>query len=236
MGTHSGPAKCDTLPVTTVLDREMFTEAEAARLLRVPQSTLHYWLEGGDRRGKSYKPVIRPEPVGTRVVTWAEFVEAGWLKEYRQRSVPMAELRTFIDRLRQDFGVPYPLAHRRPLVSGRQLVLEAQEAAGLRPEYWLVAWASGQLLLTPPSHSFVERIDWDADVAVGYRPDPNPESPVRISPDIRFGRPAIKGISTEAIWEQADEGEEVEDIAQVNGLTVAEVRWALAYENSQQAA
>jgi uncharacterized protein (DUF433 family) len=175
-------------------------------------------------------------PVGTRVVTWAEFVEAGWLKEYRQRSVPMAELRTFIDRLRQDFGVPYPLAHRRPLVSGRQLVLEAQEAAGLRPEYWLVAWASGQLLLTPPSHSFVERIDWDADVAVGYRPDPNPESPVRISPDIRFGRPAIKGISTEAIWEQADEGEEVEDIAQVNGLTVAEVRWALAYENSQQAA
>jgi uncharacterized protein (DUF433 family) len=224
------------LTVTTVLDREMFSEAEAARLLRVPQSTLHYWLEGGERRGKSYRPVIRSEPTGTRVVTWAEFVEAGWLREYRQRSVPMAELRTFIDRLRQEFGVPYPLAHRRPLVSGRQLVLEAQEAAGLQPEYWLVARASGQLMLTPPSYSFVERIDWDADVAVGYRPDPNPESPVRISPDIRFGRPAIRGISTEAIWEQVDEGEEVQDIAQVYGLTVAEVRWALAYENSQQAA
>jgi hypothetical protein len=27
---------------TTVLDREMFAESEAARLLRVPQSTLHY--------------------------------------------------------------------------------------------------------------------------------------------------------------------------------------------------
>jgi uncharacterized protein (DUF433 family) len=222
--------------VTTVLDRETFSEAEAARLLRVPQSTLHYWLEGGERRGKSYRPVIRSEPTGNRVVTWAEFVEAGWLKEYRQRSVPMAELRTFIDRLRHDFGVPYPLAHQRPLVSGRQLVLEAQEAAGLQPKYWLVAYASGQLMLTPPSYSFVERLDWDADVAVGYRPDPNPESPVRISPDIRFGRPAIKGISTEAIWEQADEGEEVDDIAQVYGLTVADVRWALAYENSQQAA
>jgi hypothetical protein len=27
----------------SVLDQEMYTEAEAARLLRVPQSTLNYW-------------------------------------------------------------------------------------------------------------------------------------------------------------------------------------------------
>jgi uncharacterized protein (DUF433 family) len=202
----------------------MFSEAEAARLLRVPQSTLHYWLEGGDRRGRTYKPVIRPEPRGSRSVTWAEFVEAGWLKEYRQRQVPMAELRAFIDRLREDFGVPYPLAHQRPLVSSRELVLEAQEATGLSAEYCLVA--------------------------VGYRPDSNPESPVRISPDVRFGRPAIKGISTEVLWEQAevlweqaevlweqaDSGEDVDEIADVYGLTVADVHWALAYENSLRAA
>ena len=33
-----------------LLEREVYTEAEASRLLRTPQSTLHYWLEGG-RRG-----------------------------------------------------------------------------------------------------------------------------------------------------------------------------------------
>jgi hypothetical protein len=32
------------LMTQTVLDREMFSEAEAARLLRVPQSTLHCGL------------------------------------------------------------------------------------------------------------------------------------------------------------------------------------------------
>jgi hypothetical protein len=39
----------DRLPVMTasVLDREMFSEAEASRILRVPQSTLHWWLNGG---------------------------------------------------------------------------------------------------------------------------------------------------------------------------------------------
>lgn len=61
----------------SVLEREMYSEAEAARLLGVAQSTLHYWLEGGERRGKTYPPVIRPEPHGHRTpVTWAEFVEA----------------------------------------------------------------------------------------------------------------------------------------------------------------
>jgi uncharacterized protein (DUF433 family)/DNA-binding transcriptional MerR regulator len=223
--------------MTTVLEREVFLEAEAARLLRVAQSTLHYWLEGGVRRGKSYKPVIRVEPKGGRVVTWAEFVEAGLLREYRRtHGVPMAELRAFIDLLREGFGVPYPLADRRPYVVGRELVLEAQTAVGLSPEFCLVAAVSGQLLLTPPSAAFVERVTWDGDIAAGWRPDPNPDSPVRILPDVRFGRPSIKGISTETIWEQDEVGLNVEEIAEVYRLEVADVRWALSYENSQRAA
>ncbi|MGH3404203.1 MAG: hypothetical protein ACRDRJ_17115 [Streptosporangiaceae bacterium] len=52
----------------------MFAEAEAARLLQLHQSTLHYWLEGREIRGRRYQPVIRPEPTGSRAVTWAEFV------------------------------------------------------------------------------------------------------------------------------------------------------------------
>jgi len=99
-----------------------------------------------------------------------------------------------------------------------------------------VAAVGGQLLLTPPSAALVERVTWDGDVAASWRPDPNPESPVRISPDIRFGRPSIKGISTEAIWEQDEAGLEVAEIADVYRLEVADVRSALAYENSQRAA
>ena len=38
----------------------MYSESEAARLLRVPQGTLNYWLEGGQRRGKTYRPVFVP--------------------------------------------------------------------------------------------------------------------------------------------------------------------------------
>jgi hypothetical protein len=57
---------CDNRPVGTVevLDREMYTEAEAARLLGVRQPTLNYWLEGKTYRGRTYEPVIRERPSG----------------------------------------------------------------------------------------------------------------------------------------------------------------------------
>jgi hypothetical protein len=81
-------------------------------------------LEGGEVQGRVYRPVIRTEPRGRHAtVTWAEFVEAGLLREYRQtHRIPMAELRAFIDQVRSEFGVPYPLADQRPFTSGKELL------------------------------------------------------------------------------------------------------------------
>ncbi len=151
----------------SVLDREMFTEAAAARLLGVAQSTLNYWLEGGERRGRLYKPVIREQPRGSRApVTWAEFIEAGLLREYRRtHRVPMAELRAFIDRVRLHYKVPYPLADRRPWVSGKELLSNAQDATGLDPEFCLVAEVRGQYVLTRPADSFLKRVTSPLDGA-----------------------------------------------------------------------
>ena len=171
----------------SLLDREMFAEAEAARLLQLHQSTLHYWLEGREMRGRHYQPIIRPVPTGGRTVTWAEFIEAGLLRGYRSKRVPMTELRAFIDLLRQEYGVPYPLAHEAPLVSGRQLVLRAQELAGLDGDFCLVAFANNQLILTGPSLDFTERVHWENDIAVRWRPHDDPHSPVLMTPDVRFG-------------------------------------------------
>lgn len=220
----------------SVLEREMYSEAEAARYLRMPQSTLNYWLDGGSRRGKVYPPVIRREAKGDRAVTWAEFIEAGLLRGYRRSGIPMAELRAFIDLLRERYDVPYPLADRRPYIAGRELVLEAQEAAGLDPEYWLVAPVRGQFLLLPAGEAFLRRVTWSGDVAAGWRPHGDEASPVRIDPDLRSGRPAINGISTAVIAEHDEAGEGHDEIAEDFGLSVDQVRWALAFETSLRAA
>lgn len=64
----------------------------------------------------------------------------------------------------------------------------------------------------------------------------DPRSPVRIEPGTRFGRPAVRGISTDALWEHARAGENAEEIAGEFGIGPGDVRWALAYETSARAA
>jgi uncharacterized protein (DUF433 family) len=215
----------------TILDRELFSEAEAARLLVIPQGTLHYWLEGGVRKGRRYRPVLRVEPRGTRTLTWAEFVEATLLRQYRRdHDVPMAEIRDFIDSLRASTGAPYPLAHERPFIYGRELLNAAQDEVGLDPEYCLVATVRGQLVLTAPAQGYIERVEWKGDEPAAWRPHDDARSPVRVAPNQRFGRPAVRGISTEVIWEHAEAGESSEEIAEVFELSVTDVNWALSYE------
>lgn len=224
--------------MTTVLDREMYSEAYAAQLLDVSQSTLHYWLEGDTRPSRTYQPVIRETARGFRApVTWAEFVEAGFLRSYRQdHNVPMKELRTFIDILRREFKVPYPLADRRPYVSGRDLVIDAQNRAELDPEFCLIGVVRNQPMLTPTCAEFYNRVSWEGDTAAAWRPHSEPDSPVRIRPDQRGGQPAVGGISTEVLWEHDDSGESVEEIAETFDLTPDQVRWAVSYETAIRAA
>ena len=222
----------------TVLEREIYSEAEAARLLRVAQFTLHYWLDGGTRRGRAYAPVIRVEATESRAVTWAEFIEAALLREYRRElMVPMPELRAFIESLRDGLGIPYPLAHAQPFVGeGRQLVWDTQNAVDLAAEFCLVAEVRGQLVLTGPSESFYSRVHWVEEIAAAWRPVADPDSPVSIDPEMRFGRPAVHGIGTEALWEHVDAGEDPEETAADFGLTLSDVQWAISYESARRAA
>lgn len=216
----------------------MYTEAQAARLLRIAQPTLHYWLEGGERRGKVYQPIIRARATGTNKVTWAEFIEAGLLRQYRRvHQIPMNELRAFIQILRDESGVPYPLAHLKPFVSGRELLVEAQNRVGLNPEFALVAPVRNQYVLLPAADSFVQRVTWEGDegIALQWRPDDNPDSPVTIHPDIRFGSPSVGGISTAILYEQSESGEDEQDLAHAYGLELRQVRWALSYELANNA-
>lgn len=122
----------------TVLDRELYDVPLAAGVLRMPPSTLNWWLEGGQRQGRFYDPVIRPEPTHSKAVTWGELVEARYLLGYRRDLlVSLASLRRFIADVREALNVPYPLAHERPWVGeGRQLLVSVERASELPEELW----------------------------------------------------------------------------------------------------
>src|SRR6266536_1413268 len=85
------------------LGRELYTVTEAARLLGVQAGKLRRWLDGFVVGDRFYEPVIRPERTGSNTVTWAEFVEAGFLDQYRSRRVSLQHMRPVIKRMREEF-------------------------------------------------------------------------------------------------------------------------------------
>ena len=224
----------------TILDRELYDESLAAEVLGIPSATLHYWLGGGERRGRTYAPVLRPAATGSHTVTWGEFVEARYLREYRRSlGATLQRLRAFIEHLRDELGVTHPLAHARPWVGpGRHLFISAQEQAGLPPELWAcVEPQSGVMLLLPAAESFLERVEFDDEengAVVRLRPG-GPDSAVVIDPEVRFGSPVVSGIPTETIAEQVAAGDSVENVARDFNLGLATVVDALRFEGVDRA-
>lgn len=229
------PADTETFPVwktaPAVLERPMYSLAEAAHLLRMSESTLRWWLEGKDE----YDPVLRTEPTGSTDVTWGEFVEARLLREYRKRRVSLPKLRAFISKLRSEMGIPYPLAHRQPFIGvGRRLLLEAQLSADL-PYAFVYEPVSGQLQLDGKAKEFYDTLVFDQD-GWAARIFPNGQSsPIMIDPDYGFGAPTVKGIRTENIAELVDAGDPVKSVTEMYGLTPDEVKWATSFEWSDAA-
>ena len=221
-----------------LLDRELYDEALAAHVLGVHQSTLHYWLEGGERRGKLYEPVLRARSTGSKTVTWGESVEARYLREYRRtHGVALQQLRLFINFLREELGIAYPLASARPWVGpGRHLLIKAQEESKLPLDYWpaIVEPHSGQAMLLPGAERFLTRVEFDdEEQGAVIRVFPaGKESPVVIDPEVRYGTPTVAGIPTESIAEQVRAGDTVESVARDNGLLLDAIVAALDYERS----
>jgi len=222
----------------SVLNRELYDIQLAARVLKMPPTTLEWWLEGGRRQGRPYPPVIRDTPTGSKVVTWGELVEARYLLAYRRElRVGLPELRAWINLAREQLGVPYPLAHQRPWVGeGQKILTDAQLSVGLPEELWAMYQVpGGQILLLPPADAFLRRVVFEHGEVARLRPL-GEESPIVIDPQIRFGMATLKGIPTEAIAEQVEAGDPVEMVAEDFGLQLAEVAQVLDYELNLPAA
>ncbi|MDP4015334.1 MAG: hypothetical protein Q8P38_12065 [Candidatus Nanopelagicales bacterium] len=220
----------------TILDSVVTTVHEAARQLRIPPATLMHWLEGGERRGRRYEPILREHATGRPEMTWGEIVEAQYLRTYRsEKKVPMQRLRPFISGLRSALGIPYPLAHFRPWVSeNRQLLLDSQETTDLPDSLWAVFRGKhGQLVINPLIEvEFLERVEFahePSGEALALWPM-GMKHPVTLDPRISSAAATVKGVRTGILTERIEALESFEDVADEFGLSVAEVKAAVSFE------
>jgi uncharacterized protein (DUF433 family) len=217
------------MSTVTTLERPVYGVGQAAVLLGLRHDKVRGWLNGYERNGVSYPPVIREEPTAADTVTWGEFVELGYLREYRRARVTLQHIRPVIGRLREEFGVTYPLADARPFIYDRQLVLRIQEETELDRSLAIVIRSGQEIILAPEVESYLQKVEFTDDVVTRLRPA-GKTSPVVIDPEFSFGRPSIRGVATERIAELYRSGDTTEFLADVYQLSVEDIRAAIAYE------
>lgn len=216
----------------SLLEQPTYGVTEASRLLRIAPSTLRWWLEGDKRDATTYEPVLRPAPTGSSDVTWGEFIEAGYLREYR-RDLPLQKLRPLIESLRSEFGTQYPFATAQPLIGGRELVWNLQLKLDLPEELWIVV-GRDQLVLGNAAASFLERVEFDPITTQARRfIVMKAVQPVVVDPQFAFALPTVRKVRTESLAELAVAGEPADVVTQIYsdyGITSTDIETAVAFE------
>ena len=226
-----GPAVSSMQAPVSLLERPVYGMAQVDRLLGLHPGTALRWIDGYERGGRWYEPVVRLESTGDTIVTWGEFSEARLLAEFRTAGVPMARMRPVVERLRDELGVSYPLAMARPWLEplGRELVARMQLEAGLDRRLALVVLRNGQLVLSQGTEAFVDAVTFEDGAARIIRPDRRFDQVV-FDPLRHFGEPIVRSVPTAVVAEQYRAGDSIEMIADLNSLTTEQVEQAIRYE------
>lgn len=217
---------------TDLLSRPVYGMSQVDWILRLRPGTARRWIDGYERRGVGYAPIVRLERTGDDIVTWGEFTEARLLSEFRDAGIPIQRMRPAVDALRERFGRLHPLAYARPYLEerGRELVLRVQEQVGLEQRLRLVVVRSGQLVLTAEADQFVRSMEFGTDGVV-QRMHPMPDlSQVWLDPVRQFGEPVVRNVPTAVIAEQVRAGDTPARIASLYELSDDQVWQAVRYE------
>ena len=215
---------------TSLLDRVIYSYADVDRLNSLTPGTGRRWLEGYERGGVFYEPVLRESATADNYVTWGEMVEARLLAEFRVRRVSLQRLRPAVVLLRHEFN-RYPLAHARPFldVAGRELVRKVQDEVSLARELQFVVVRSNQAMLDIRAERFTDSVTYDDGIAIALRPSDRTPS-VAIDPTRSFGQPSVRGVRTEVLAEDYRSGESLDSLADLYELPIEQVEEAIRFE------
>ena len=208
-----------------VRDAPAYGISEAARFIRIPRATLAYWTRGR-------RPLIEPPRPGG-LLSFNNLVEAHVLRALRSvHGARIGNVRSALSYAEEQLGISRLLLHDELLTSGGELFLKQLDQL-------INLSRSGQLALRRLLKDCLNRVERD-DQRLPFRLYPvlprqsaNARA-ISINPRISFGRPVLagSGVSTRALVDRIDAGEEIAAIAHDYDLDESQLHDAVLYETA----
>lgn len=221
------------------LDLPLYAVPEAARLARVPTSSLWNWVrgyayptQGGTRRAKPVLPTMREG--GTPTLSFVNLMETVALAGFRQTGVSMQRVRKALEYAKKAMEETHPLASERILTDGRDLFWEYQEHKDPKVQLFNLVY-EGQKVFPEAVERYLREVEWGQDhYATRWWPGA-PEAgagAVVLDPKRAFGAPVVAGtgIRTEDVFDRFSAGEPIDTLASDYGLTVEQIEAAIRAE------
>jgi uncharacterized protein (DUF433 family) len=205
-----------------------YTIAEAARYLRLPQSTLGHWVRGH----KTFKPILTT-PNGGPILSFVNLVEAHVLWAItRQHQIKLPNVREAVDYLKVRVNEPHPLAAIDLEHDGVDIVVRILGDI-------INATRKGQVAMKEIVEASLRRIQRgpDGKTPVALYPFITDDismdrKSVMFNPEIAFGRLVIvdSGVPTTEVAQRYKAGESMDELADDYGLLRNDIEDAVRCE------
>lgn len=209
-------------------EEPLYTAGEAARILRVPVSTLATWLHGYTRRPPGGK-IISGAPVITAVrnakryapeVPFVGLVEGMVATAFRAAGVSMQHIRKALPVIERELGIEHALASKGLRTDGAQILYDYSSAD---PDLGnaLTVVVTKQQLFTPVIEQYLSRIEFASDGWAQKMVVPGTKRRiVEVDPRRAFGRPLFisGGARVEDVLDRFRAGDALSDVARDFGV------------------
>lgn len=211
----------------------LYTVAEAARFLGVPQSTLGTWAKGYVRRPEG-RPAVHGVPVITSIpadrgwptIPFGGLAEAMVLAAFRRSGVSLQHIRAAVDVLSREMGMEHALASHRLYSDGAVILFDYAYQQGDDELAGLTEVVKQQRVFAPVVRAYLDRIEYARDGVAARVVSPTTERPIVIvDPARAFGQPIfIHGASrVEDVIDRWKAGDPLAEVAEDFGVPIEDV-------------
>jgi uncharacterized protein (DUF433 family) len=219
----------------------MYSFVDAANLIGAPVREVRRWVVGYDfglrdgRRSRSTGLWPR-EFESLDGVSFRDLLELRFVKAFRKHGVSLQAIREAAVEARKMFDSNYPFTMRRFQTDGRAIFVSVHDETGDESLVDIVKHQDVFREIVGPS--LYEGIDFDNDGAASRWYPVEKSKAIVLDPARSFGHPLLtqSGIPTIAVARAVRaEDDDVSVVAKMFGISPAEVRQALAFEERLQA-
>jgi uncharacterized protein (DUF433 family) len=202
-----------------------YSYKEAARLLNVSAQRVARWADGYSFEVKygvnSSGPILQTRR-NKGAISFLEFFELLFVKEYVALSVPLPHIRSTAEALSRELG-DYPFSKARLLVGGRQLLIHHSNDILQRPDI-------GQLI-ADFADALNKQVVIRGEDAARYNPE-GFDGNIYLDKDIHGGEAVIEefAIPTRSIFSLWQKERSIESVADYHEISTTSVSQAIRYE------